>query len=273
MITSTALLRTLINETIAFNIVYISFATLLFVLERTFTYEELWLTDDGQQWVDLFHTLLNKGSLQVIFVLTILLEFNSVIETNGAAHWINTVPDSLQVILALISVEFGLYWAHRLAHEVKFLWPFHAVHHSSKRLWFWNTGRFHVVDTLVSVTFSYGLMIALAFPPDIIYWVSVITAFIGILTHSNIESRLGPFNYIFNTPELHRWHHQADPLIGNSNYGENLMIYDHLFGTFYFDPNRKPDSAIGIREYMPDGFTEQLRYPFTMLKQRKEAMD
>ncbi|HCX67158.1 MAG TPA: sterol desaturase, partial [Rhodobiaceae bacterium] len=36
--------------------------------------------------------------------------------------------------------------------------------------------------------------------------VSAVTAVLGILTHCNIEMRCGPLNYVFNTPELHRWH-------------------------------------------------------------------
>ena len=39
-----------------------------------------------------------------------------------------------QVALGLVIAEFGLYMAHRLAHEHLSLWRFHALHHSVERL-------------------------------------------------------------------------------------------------------------------------------------------
>lgn len=39
----------------------------------------------------------------------------------------------LQFALALPLVDFVGYWRHRFMHS-KFLWPFHAIHHSSKTL-------------------------------------------------------------------------------------------------------------------------------------------
>ena len=37
---------------------------------------------------------------------------------------------------------------------------------------------------------------------------------------------------------------------GNRNYGENLMLFDQLFGTFFL-PSRRPPADIGIRYPMP----------------------
>jgi len=34
--------------------------------------------------------------------------------------------------LCYLSVDFGFYWAHRLAHEVNFIWAIHQAHHSSE---------------------------------------------------------------------------------------------------------------------------------------------
>jgi len=54
--------------------------------------------------------------------------------------------------------------------------------------------------------------------------------------------RFGVLNYLFNTPGLHRWHHSRDQREGNKNYGENLMIWDLIFRT-YFDAARRSTSA------------------------------
>lgn len=68
--------------------------------------------------------------------------------------WPSQLPMVVQVTLALMIAEFGLYWAHRIAHETVFFWRFHALHHSVVRLWVVNTGRFHVADSLFKIALS-----------------------------------------------------------------------------------------------------------------------
>ena len=167
----------------------------------------------------------------------------------------------MQIILGLVVAEFGLYWAHRLAHEWPLLWRFHSVHHSATRLWFFNTGRFHFVDTNVSILLSQPLLFLVGAPKEIFIWTSAITAIVGMLTHCNVEMRFGLLNYVFNTPAVHRWHHSMNLEEGNKNYGENLMLFDHLFGSYFF-AERRPPAVIGIKEAMPRTFWGQMLFPF-----------
>jgi sterol desaturase/sphingolipid hydroxylase (fatty acid hydroxylase superfamily) len=119
----------------------------------------------------------------------------------------------------------SLYWP--IARPMRpVLWRFHAVHHSVTRLWFVNTGRFHFINTIISVAFGTGVALAAGVPKDILIWVSAITAYVGLLTHCNVEMRFGILNYLFNTPALHRWHHSMVREEGDRNYGENLMLFD-----------------------------------------------
>jgi len=181
-----------------------------------------------------------------------------------------TLPMPAQVLFGLVASELGLYWAHRLAHEWPWLWHFHAVHHSVKRLWLVNTGRFHFVDSFASIFASLPFLLLSGISMDAIVWVSATTAYIGILTHCNVDTRCGWLNYVFNTPELHRWHHSVDPAIGNNNYGENLMLWDHLFGTFYARPGHQV-ARIGINDRMPAGFLGQLAMPFKWQRYQEET--
>ena len=103
-------------------------------------------------------------------------------DRDSSGIWPGQWPLFWQVVLSLVVAEFGLYWAHRLAHDWGPLWRFHAVHHSVKKLWFWNTGRFHFIDTLKSTLFSLPIFVLSGAPGDVILWGSAITAFIGILT-------------------------------------------------------------------------------------------
>jgi sterol desaturase/sphingolipid hydroxylase (fatty acid hydroxylase superfamily) len=67
---------------------------------------------------------------------------------------------------------------------------------------------------------------------------------------------------IFSTPRLHRWHHSRVLAEGNTNYGENLVLWDQVFGT-YFNPDRRPPADIGISGRIADGFLAQLLQPFS----------
>lgn len=243
------------------NVSYFGLALSLFLLERAMPHEAAWNENDGQLWPDIGHTLLSKSAVQILIIVPALTGIAPLASDSGAAWWPADWALPAQIVLGLVIAEFGFYWAHRLCHEIRPLWRFHAVHHSVTRLWFVNTGRFHFVDTLISVAFGLGIALAVGMPQHIIVWVSAITAYIGLLTHANVEMRFGPLNYFFNTPALHRWHHSRDLSEGNRNYGENLMLFDLAFGTWFNAP-RRPPVDIGISEPMPATLGAQIAHPF-----------
>ena len=245
------------HETLLFNLSYAWLVAWLLLGERLLPFRSSWREPDGQLGPDLAHTVLNKGLVQLFVVTLFAAGVMDDPMPSGLALW----PLWAQVAFGLVASEFGLYWAHRLAHEWPWLWRFHAIHHSVGKLWLVNTGRFHFIDSLTSVLFSLPFLLLSGITMEAVIWVSAITAYIGILTHCNVDMRCGALSLVFNTPELHRWHHSIDPAIGNRNYGENLMLWDHVFGTFYWRPGHFVE-AIGIEDYMPTGFVAQLALPF-----------
>ena len=250
---------------------YAGLALTLFFLERWMPYERRWLKNDGQIWADLGHTLLSTVAAQGGALALTMLGLSRAFGLRPAAgFWPGDWPLAGQIAVGMVVAEFGLYWAHRIAHEKDWLWRFHAVHHSSTRLWFFNNSRFHFVDSLKSVLLSVPLLLLVGAPGEIVMWVSALTSFIGILTHCNVEMRFGPLNYVFNTPGLHRWHHSSDIREGNQNYGESLMLFDIIFGTF-FNPSRRPPANIGIKEALPKTFLAQVLAPFVWRKYRLPA--
>lgn len=252
---------------LAFNAAYLSLAVALFCGERLWPYERRWLENDGQIGADLAHTVLNKSAVQVMVAVGAAFGVAEAALRDGGLHdlWPSHWATPLQVAFALVLVEAGLYTAHRLAHEWPLLWRFHAVHHSSTRLTFLNTGRFHVVDTAVSILLSQPILFLAGAPIEIFKWVSATTAFVGMLTHCNIDMRFGWLNYVVNTAALHRFHHSRNLAEGNKNYGENLMLFDLLCGTHYYRPYR-PSAHIGIDQPMPESFLAQLKHPFLGLR-------
>jgi ornithine lipid hydroxylase len=273
---ATALGFSLGHEQLAFNLTYFGLAASLFVLERLRPYETRWLPSDGQEFPDLSHTALTKLVAQAVVVFVGYAGVQQIASVPGShgvlggLAWPTSWPVYAQVALALVVAEFGLYWSHRLAHEWSILWPFHAVHHSVRKLWFLNTGRFHVVDAVKSMLFSSVLLLLAGAPREVMLWVGALTPYIGFLTHCNVRMRFGWLNYLFNTPHLHRWHHSMDLHEGNKNYGENLIVWDLVFGTWFDDPKRRPPADIGIREAMPGNFLGQLWVPFRWARYQAE---
>lgn len=258
---------------LAFNLSYLFLIISLFFFERYMPHEEKWLENDGQTFANIAHTLTSKGTAQGLLYVNTLIGASEIASgRDGLAYsfgfWPYDLPLWGQVCLALVLAEFMLYWAHRTAHEIPVIWRFHAVHHSVTRLWIVNTGRFHFIDSLYSIILGLIPLMILGAPMVVITWVGIVTAFIGMLTHCNVEMRFGWLSYVFNTPELHRWHHSKDLREGNKNYCENVMLWDLVFGT-YFNENRRPPVDIGISEYMPSRFSHQLLWPFLSKSARK----
>ncbi|MDR6292649.1 MULTISPECIES: sterol desaturase family protein [Inquilinus] len=250
-----------------FNAVYVSVAVAIGLFERLMPHEEAWLQPDGETVDNLAHTLLTKGLAQLgaAIISSVAMVTAAVAQPAiriPGSPWPDQWPLAVQVILGLVLAEVGLYAAHRLAHERLALWRFHALHHSVRRLWVLNTGRFHLVDSSLKIALSQTPLYLLGAPLPVFLWISAVTAFTGLLTHCNIDLRTGLLDRVVSTPALHRWHHSKVLEEGNRNYGENLMLWDQLLGT-YHNPARRPPVDIGIRGRIASGFLRQLAQPFT----------
>jgi sterol desaturase/sphingolipid hydroxylase (fatty acid hydroxylase superfamily) len=248
---------------LGFNAAYFGLATALYFLEKKYPYEATWIASDGQVFNDLGHTALTKGFGQLLATSVSLVGLSEFGSATATGIWPSEWHPFFQVCLALLVADFGLYWAHRLAHEWWPAWCWHAVHHSVTKLWFVNTGRFHLFDSLWKVMFSLSIGLIIGAPKQIIAWVLVITPFIGFLTHCNVNMKCGWLSWIFNTPELHRWHHSRDAIEGNKNYGENIVFWDILFNTRFLPKDRRPPANIGCSDPVPTVFLGQIAYPLT----------
>ena len=249
-----------------FNTVYLSLALAIAACERWMPHEPRWLANDGETPCNLAHTLLTKGFAQVVAALVASAPLAAATAVaaarNAGGPWPSHWPLPAQVVLALLVAELGLYIAHRSAHHLPLLWRFHALHHSVRRLWVLNTGRFHFSDSAFKALLGQLPLYLLGAPLAVFMWVGAVTAVTGLLTHCNIEMRTGWLDRVFSTPALHRWHHSKLLAEGNRNYGENLVLWDQLFGT-WFNPPRRPPADIGIHGQVAPRFLAQLAQPFT----------
>ena len=84
----------------------------------------------------------------------------------------------------------------------------------------------------------------------------------GFFQHCNIHLHYGLLNYLISSAELHRWHHSRDPKISAHNFGNNLSIWDLLFGTWFLPTVRRP-KQLGLKDRnFPKTFCAQFRAPF-----------
>jgi sterol desaturase/sphingolipid hydroxylase (fatty acid hydroxylase superfamily) len=249
-----------------FNVVYATLLLAIVLLERATPHRAEWLEHDGETLNDIGHTLLTKGAAQLAVAATSIVPMAVATVTRADDHashlWPADWPLIAQVVLALVIAEFGLYWSHRIAHENLFFWRFHALHHSVVRLWVVNTGRFHVIDSLIKMVLSQAPLYLLDAPLPVFLWVGAVTAITGLLTHCNVETRTALFDPIVATPKLHRWHHSKTLAEGNSNYCENIMVWDHVFGT-YLNPAKASPDRLGISGKVAPDFLGQIVQPFS----------
>ena len=235
------------------------------ICERIHPAHAAWNQAQGDVITDLWHGLISNVTLPEVLKIGLMATLLSVgfEQGHGLGIWPSDYNLGLQLVLALICGQFGEYWAHRLLHTLPFLWRFHAVHHSPKRLYFLNAARFHPVDTALLFLTGLTPLYILGVPQDLMLLMMVWVSVHGLFQHCNIHLRLGPLNYIFSMAELHRWHHSLDLEEANKNFGNNILFWDIVFGTVYWPKDRDASATIGnnIEDY-PTGYLAQLKAPF-----------
>jgi sterol desaturase/sphingolipid hydroxylase (fatty acid hydroxylase superfamily) len=251
-------------------------AVLILVLERLFPHHRSWLNSRGDVHVDLAHALsvgLTTRGVQLGLLALAVPAAGALAARVGAPLWPGAWPWALQLLLALVVAELPKYWLHRLMHERDGLWRFHATHHSVPRLYWLNATRFHPVDIGLDTLVGLAPLALLGCGTEVLALFAVLSAVHGYFQHANLELRLGPLNYFFSMAELHRWHHSQTMAEANHNYGQNVILWDLVFGTFYWPRDREPPEAIGIAALpnFPQTFWAQLASPFRWARIRREA--
>ena len=251
------------------GLLVLSAGLVVFCLERLFPHHQSWLHSKGDLRPDLAY-LLGVGtpvSLLVAPIATVLglSALGWLSERFGADLWPTGWPILAQLPLALVVAEFPKYWHHRLQHNIDFLWRFHATHHSAPRLYWMNAARFHPIDLFIDGFLGSVTLGALGGQIEVLALFLLVSGVHGFFQHANLPLRCGPLNYFFSMAELHRWHHSKIMQEANHNYGQNVIVWDLVFGTFFWPKDREPPEDIGIPDLpaFPQSFWNQLASPFT----------
>lgn len=144
---------------------------------------------------------------------------------------------ALAWVLLIPLEDLCYYWFHRLHHEVRFLWAAHENHHSSRYYNLSTALRQSWTTPFTGIVFWVPLALA-GFSPAMIFTAQAISLLYQFWIHTELMGRLGPLEWVFNTPSHHRVHHGRNVRYLDRNHGGILIVWDRLFGTF--EPEGEP---------------------------------
>jgi len=238
-------------------------STIIFmVLEKSFPKYRDQLIMRPEWDVDLFYFCFNHLAISAILIFG----------NYHASHFdwalspslqesIQSMPITLQVILIVLSADFVLYWEHRAYHEIKLLWPVHAVHHSIENIDWLAGSRGHFIQVFSERAMVMIPLYLLGADETALNAYVVFAALQAILIHSNLSLPFGPLKYVFVTPQFHHWHHSSEKPAIDTNYSAHTVLYDRLFGTYHLPGDHWP-AEYGTTKRLPRTVIGQTLHPF-----------
>jgi sterol desaturase/sphingolipid hydroxylase (fatty acid hydroxylase superfamily) len=242
---------------------------IMITMERVWTYRNA-VSQRHMIWRDLTSTMVQTFMVGAVFgalVLPILHYFPNTFLGRRFLFGLSGQlgPLWVQVAAVFLLSSFWQYWAHRIEHTNNFLWKLHGYHHGVTNV--------QVSNVLVSNPLDYairnvlgGLLLSLVgFNPVAVVIAGIFSLNYGNFSHSGTDAKGGWLNYIFNGPEVHRWHHSTwmpdDPKWRyGCNFGVSTTFWDQLFGTFYLPKDATGDVLAPPGIGHPEGFPDEPIY-------------
>jgi sterol desaturase/sphingolipid hydroxylase (fatty acid hydroxylase superfamily) len=250
---------------------------LLVVLERFFPWRPEQKQLRPKLWSDLIFLVFNGHFLGVLLAglaSTWVLPhvdrwlgaegLTDAVYRNAAADW----PLWVQVIVALLVIDFLQWCVHNLLHRIPLFWEFHKTHHSvqdDEMDWIVSF-RFSWLEVIVYRSLLYLPMVFFGFGYEALMFHAIFGTLIGHLNHANLDLGHGPWRYVLNSPRMHIWHHDYDGDAKTTvNFGIIFSSWDWIFGTAKMPA--EPPTKIGFAgvETFPDNFFSQEIWPLERL--------
>jgi sterol desaturase/sphingolipid hydroxylase (fatty acid hydroxylase superfamily) len=243
---------------------------LVAILERGLPFEAAWIPDHGDTRTDLVHALVNWALLSAGASIVHVVTEAVALPRLWPAAW----PVWAQLGLVAVVFDLGLYAMHVLSHRWPWAWRLHAIHHSAERLYWLNGERRHPLSAALMAAPGLLVLATLGAPPVVVSaWLAVVAVHLAF-QHANLDYRLGPLRRWIAGAQTHRWHHKREYEDAQVNFGEFLLVWDRLFGTFAEPAATLRADEVGLRRRdMPAGYLGQLRWPFTMPIELRRAFD
>jgi alkylglycerol monooxygenase len=146
-------------------------------------------------------------------------------------------PSAGTWVLAFVAMDFLHYVWHRASHRVNLLWTAHVVHHESEEFNYSVALRQTFLSEWTIQIFYLPLALA-GFPVSLYLTVYAANLLYGFVLHTRVVPKLGPLEWLFNTPSHHRVHHGVNARYLDRNFWSTFIVFDRLFGTF--EPESEP---------------------------------
>jgi sterol desaturase/sphingolipid hydroxylase (fatty acid hydroxylase superfamily) len=134
--------------------------------------------------------------------------------------------------VAFILYDLCWYIDHRIGHRVGLFWAMHQVHHSSEEYNMTVASRGFVFDITLLPRPTFYLLPIVGVAPSQFIVIIIFSNIWGIAQHTRLINKLGWLDGFIATPSNHRVHHGCDEKYLDKNYGEVLIIWDRLFGSY-----------------------------------------
>lgn len=135
-------------------------------------------------------------------------------------------------LAAFLMRDLAYYTDHRIAHRTGLFWAFHIPHHSSREMNLTISARGSVFGLAGTISPAYFVLPLLGVSFPMFVAVAFIGNLWGIFNHTRLVRRMGWLDEVLATPANHRVHHGIEAKYLDRNYGQTLILWDRLFGTF-----------------------------------------
>jgi sterol desaturase/sphingolipid hydroxylase (fatty acid hydroxylase superfamily) len=181
---------------------------------------------------------------------------------------IQSLPVWAQFLLAVLVADLAQALLHRAYHNIPFLWRFHAVHHSTRRMDWLAGSRIHLLEIILTRSAVLLPLVVLGFAPAAVNAYVILVGLQAVLAHANLRLDFGWLEYVLVTPRYHHWHHARQAEYVDVNYAIHLPLVDMLMGTFRRPPRGEWPAEYGVMklETVPVGFLAQARMPLSRRK-------
>ena len=143
------------------------------------------------------------------------------------------------MVACFFAEDLAYYWFHRIAHERRWFWASHIVHHTSQH-YNLTTALRQTWTGVLGLSFIFWLpLVYIGFPPLMVLMFSSISLVYQFWIHTETIGRMGPFEWVMNTPSHHRVHHAINAKYLDANYAGVLIIWDRLFGSFVAEDDKE----------------------------------
>ncbi|MGQ0458057.1 MAG: sterol desaturase family protein [Hyphomicrobium sp.] len=191
-------------------------------------------------------------------------------------HYIGSLPIVAQVLLGLLVLDISVWIRHSFVH--KYLWSFHAVHHSAKEISWLTTHRLHPMDQIVMSIMDFVVLYFIGFSAEGMAIAILIKNLNNEFVHSNIVLDYPkPLKYILVSPNMHRWHHATEKAAHDKNYCVVFAIVDYVMGTYYVPDNALPNAYGSDNTELDDierkNILTELWIPFKLPREKSLAAD